>query len=167
MRLLALLQAARHDPMRGYYVAAIAGVTLTVSAFLPWVVVGENNLGSFPSMSSVWIAGVGLSATVLAALSLITRKNSRHPLLVVGLLAFGILFVVERLMVRMATERAWATEQASALVGSNTSQVSIEAAAAPGLYLGLGSAFLIVLFGLTIVVKRASNPYTEETDDDV
>ncbi|MEE3104639.1 MAG: hypothetical protein VX273_03620 [Acidobacteriota bacterium] len=167
MRLLALLQTALHDPMRGYYVAAIAGVTLTVSAFLPWVVVGENNLGSFPSMSSVWIAGLGLSATVLAALSLITRKNSRHPLLVVGLLAFGILFVVERLMVRMATERAWATEQASALVGSNTSQVSIEAAAAPGLYLGLGSAFLIVLFGLTIVVKRASNPYTEETDDDV
>ena len=167
MRLLALLQAARHDPMRGYYVAAIAGVTLTVSAFLPWVVVGENNLGSFPSMSSVWVAGLGLSATVLAALSLITRKNSRHPLLVVGLLAFGILFVVERLMVRMATERAWAAEQASALVGGNTSQVSIEAAAAPGLYLGLGSAFLIVLFGLTIVVKRASNPYTEETDDDV
>ena len=167
MRLLALLQTARHDPMRGYYVAAIAGVTLTVSAFLPWVVVGENNLGGFPSMSSVWIAGLGLSATVLAALSLITRKNSRHPLLVVGLLAFVILFVVERLMVRMATERAWATEQASALVGSNTSQVSIEAAAAPGLYLGLGSAFLIVLFGLTIVVKRASNPYTEETDDDV
>jgi len=167
VRLLALLQAARHDPMRGYYVAAIAGVTLTVSAFLPWVVVGENNLGGFPSMSSVWVAGLGLSATVLAALSLITRKNSRHPLLVVGLLAFGILFVVERLMVRMATERAWATEQASALVGSNTSQVSIEAAAAPGLYLGLGSSFLIVLFGLTIVVKRASNPYTEETDDDV
>ena len=167
MRLLALLQAARHDPMRGYYVAAIAGVTLTVSAFLPWVVVGENNLGGFPSMSSVWIAGLGLSATVLAALSLITRKNSRHPLLVVGLLAFGILFVVERLMVRMATERAWATEQASALVGSNTSQVSIEAAATPALYLGLGSSFLIVLFGLTIVIKRASNPYTEETDDDV
>ena len=167
MRLLALLQTARHDPMRGYYVAAIAGVTLTVSAFLPWVVVCENNLGGFPSMSSVWIAGLGLSATVLAALSLITRKNSRHPLLVVGLLAFVILFVVERLMVRMATERAWATEQASALVGSNTSQVSIEAAAAPGLYLGLGSSFLIVLFGLTIVVKRASNPYTEETDDDV
>ena len=83
MRLLALLQAARHDPMRGYYVAAIAGVTLTVSAFLPWVVVGENNLGGFPSMSSVWVAGLGLSATVLAALSLITRKNSRHPLLVV------------------------------------------------------------------------------------
>jgi len=26
---------------------------------------------------------------------------------------------------------------------------------------------LIVLFGLTIVIKRASNPYTEETDDDV
>ena len=70
-------------------------------------------------------------------------------------------------MVRMATERAWATEQASALVGSNTSQVSIEAAATPGLYLGLGSSFLIVLFGLTIVIKRASNPYTEETDDDV
>ena len=128
MRLLALLQAARHDPMRGYYVAAIAGVTLTVSAFLPWVVVGENNLGGFPGMSGVWIAGLGLSAT---------------------------------------TDRAWATEQASALVGSNTSQVSIEAAAAPGLYLGLGSSFLIVLFGLTIVVKRASNPYTEETDDDV
>ena len=167
MRLLALLRTARHDPMRGYYVAAIAGVTLTVSAFLPWVVVGENNLGGFPGMSGVWIAGLGLSATVLAALSLITRKNSRHPLLVVGLLAFGILFVVERLMVRMATERAWAAEQASALVDGNTSQASIEAVAAPGLYLGLGSSFLIVLFGLTIVVKRASNPYTKETDDDV
>ena len=33
--------------------------------------------------------GLGILAAVLALLSVVTRKNSRHPLLLVGLAAFG------------------------------------------------------------------------------
>src|SRR4051812_23696857 len=66
--------------MRAYFVPLIAGVLLVISAFLPWVVVGEARLTGFPDMTGLWIIGLGAVAALLAMLSLITRKNSRHPL---------------------------------------------------------------------------------------
>src|SRR5215471_14638988 len=69
--------------MRGYYVPLVAGILLTVSTFLPWVTVGETTLIGIRNLPAQWVAGLGVIATVLATLSLITRKNSRHPLLVV------------------------------------------------------------------------------------
>src|SRR5712672_3043572 len=85
--------------MRAYFVPLVAGVLLAASAFLPWVIVGN-----------VSIAGV------LAVLSLITRRNSRHPLLIIGLFALGITFLSWRIMPRAAGERAKTMAQAFAIV---------------------------------------------------
>jgi hypothetical protein len=42
------------------------------------------------------------------------------------------------------------------------------AAVGSGIYLGLAASAVLVAFGLTIVLKRASQPYVpEEKDDDV
>ena len=49
--------------------------------------------GAFPDMAALWVLGLGSCRRVLATLSLITRKNSRHPLLVVGLAALGITYL--------------------------------------------------------------------------
>ena len=38
---------------------------------------------------------------------------------------------------------------------------------APGAYVGLSAAAVIAMFGLTIVVRRAAQPYAEPEDDDV
>ena len=167
MNPLAVVRAIRNDVMRGYYLAVVAGVLLSLSAFLPWVSIGGRELGGVPDMAGFWILGLGLLATILASLSLVTRKNSRHPLLVVGLAAFGILFVGERVMVRVVTERAWVSAQATAIVSGEAARPALEAAGARGLFLGLAASAVLVLFGLTIVVRRVADPYPEPEDDDV
>ena len=102
--------------MRAYYIPAAAGVLLIVSAFLPWMYVGDVPLGGVPETAGIWIFGLGSLAVLLAGLSIWTRKNSRHPLLLVGLAAFAIMFLGYQWMSRTVRDAAWAQAQASAIV---------------------------------------------------
>ena len=154
--------------MRGYYVPIVAGVVLAGSAFLPWVIVGGVAVKGVPEVAALWIAGLGALAAVLALLSLITRRNSRHPLLLIGLVALGIMYLSWRIMPRTAGERALTVSQAFAIVENTPMKTSADAVAGPGIYLGLSASALIVAFGLTIVVNRVKRPYTvPDVDDDV
>lgn len=153
--------------MRGYLVPLTAGVTLFVSAFLPWVVVGEVSLNGVPDMPALWVAGLGALAAVLAALSIITRRNSRHPLLIIGLVALGIMFLSWRIMPRSAGERALTVSQAFAIVeGTPVGAAAPVARPGSGIYLGLLASAVMVGFGLTIVIKRASSAYIVAAPDD-
>jgi hypothetical protein len=154
--------------MRGYFVPFAAGLVLAGSAFLPWVVVGPESIRGFPDVAALWILGLGVLASVLALLSLITRRNSRHPLLVVGLCALGISFLSYRIMPQTAGDRALIISQAFAIVENAPAGAPPIAGAGIGLYLGLAASAVLVAFGLTIVFKRASQPYiVVEPDDDV
>jgi hypothetical protein len=156
--------------MRGYLIPLVAGAVLMVSAFLPWVIIGEVSRRGVPDFWAIWVAGLGAAATLLAALSMITRKNSRHPLLVVGLIALGITFLAWRIAPRSAEEGAHSWAQAVA-IADGTSAASVpetHALAGSGIYLGLVAAVVLVCFGLTIVVKRVATPYVvADPDDDV
>ena len=154
--------------MRAYLIPLIAGAVLAVSAFLPWVVVGETSLRGVPDVAALWVLGLGVLAVVLATLSLITRKNSRHPLLLIGLLSLGIMFLSWRIMPRTAGERALTVSQAFAIVENTPLGAAPAALAGSGIYVGLAAAAVLVAFGLTIVVKRVAKPYVvPEADDDV
>ena len=154
--------------MRAYLIPLIAGVVLAASAFLPWVVVGETPLQGVPDVAALWVLGLGALAAVLATLSLITRKNSRHPLLLVGLMSLGIMFLSWRIMPRTAGERALTVSQAFAIVENAPMGTAPTALPGSGIYLGLAASAVLVAFGLTIVVKRAAQPYVAaEPDDDV
>lgn len=154
--------------MRGYFVPFSAGIALTVSTFLPWVVVGGVSISGIPDVAALWVLGLGAIAAVLAMLSLITRRNSRHPLLIVGLFALGIMFLSWRIMPQTAGERALTISQAFAIVEDTPMGVAPRATVGSGIYLGLASSAVLVAFGLTIVLKRVSQPYLpEEKDDDV
>lgn len=154
--------------MRGYFVPLVAGVTLTLSAFLPWVVVDGVVRKGVPEILGLWIAGLGAVAAVLALLSLITRKNSRHPLLVVGLVALGIMFLTWRTLPRLAGEQALTISQAIAIAENTPMGSTPIALVGGGIYVGLIAAAILVGFGLTIVVRRASKPYVVvDPDDDV
>jgi hypothetical protein len=154
--------------MRAYFIPFVAGIVLAVSAFLPWVIVGEVSLNGVPDVWALWVAGLGALAAVLAMLSLITRRNSRHPLLIVGLCALGILFLSWRIMPRTAGERALTISQAFAIVENTPMATAPDAAVGIGIYLGLVASVVLVGFGLTIVVKRASTAYVvTSADDDV
>jgi Zn-dependent protease with chaperone function len=152
--------------MRGYFVPLAAGVALIVSTVLPWVVVGGVSIRGVPDVAALWVLGLGAIAAVLALLSLITRRNSRHPLLIVGLFALGIMFLSWRIMPRTAGERALTISQAFAIVENTPIGAPPNAVVGSGIYLGLASSAVIVAFGLTIVLKRVSQPYLPETKDD-
>jgi hypothetical protein len=154
--------------MRGYFVPLVAGVVLAVSAFLPWVVVDGIARSGIADVTGLWIAGLGVLAATLAILSLITRKNSRHPLLVVGLAAFGIMFLAWRVLPRLVGQQALTISQAIAIVEDTPPATPPITLVGGGIYLGLAAAAALVGFGLTIVVKRAAKPYVlSEPDDDV
>ena len=155
----------RH-PMRAYYLPLAAGALLGSSAFMPWIAVGNRRLGGVPDIAGLWVLGLAVLAVVLAGLSISTRKNSRHPLLLVGLFAFGILLLAERLMERTASQQGWAAAQARAIVEGVAVPQTLEPVMAPGAYLGLAAATVITLFGLTVVFKRAPQIYAVAEDDD-
>ncbi len=153
--------------MRAYFIPLVAGIVLAGSAFLPWIVVGTESMRGVPDVAALWTAGLGAIAAVLALLSLVTRRNSRHPLLIVGLFAFGILFLSWRIMPRLAGERAQTVSQAFAIVQETPVNAAAPVArAGVGIYLGLVAATVLVGFGLTIVVKRAAQPYVVVSPDD-
>ena len=152
--------------MRAYIVPLVAGVALAVSAFLPWVRVGDISLAGVPDTTALWIVGLGVLAAVLATLSLITRKNSRHPLLLIGLVALGLMFLSWQLAPTAVAERVLTRSQALAIVENRPFTTAPPTVVGEGIYLGLIAASAIVGFGLTIVVKRVARPYVIETPDD-
>jgi hypothetical protein len=152
--------------MRGYFVPLVAGAVLAVSAFLPWVIVSGESLRGVPDVAALWIVGLGVLASVLALLSLITRRNSRHPLFLIGLVALGIMFLSWRILPRSAGERALIISQAYSIVERTPMGDAPAASAGSGIYVGLAAALAIAGFGLTIVFKRVSTPYAVAAPDD-
>ena len=55
----------------------------------------------------------------------------------------------------------------SAIVSGIPAGAAPETAVGPGIYLGLIAATVLVLFGLTIVVKRVPSAYAVPEDDDI
>ncbi len=155
--------------MRAYFIPLAAGIVLSASAFLPWIIVSDvsmTGVADFPGVPGLWIAGLGASAAVLALLSLITRRNSRHPLLLVGLVALGILFLSWRILPRTTGEHALTVSQAFAIVENTPMGSAPDVSAGSGIYVGLLAACAIVGFGLTIVVRRAGTAYPMVSPDD-
>lgn len=160
-----LFAQLRSHRMRAYYLPFVAGALLVVSAFLPWVVHGGVGLGGMPAASALWILALGVAAMILAALSVLTRKNSRHPLLLVGLVALAIEFLAWQWLQRSVAEQAWASAQARAIIEGGRAAAPGATTIGSGLYLGIAASIVIVLFGLTIVVKKAATPYAAPEDD--
>jgi hypothetical protein len=154
--------------MRAYLIPLAGGIVLAVSAFLPWVHVSGVSLAGFPDVLALWVIGLGVLASILATLSLITRKNSRHPLLVIGLAALAIMFLSWRIMPESVGDRALTLSQAISIVNETPASEPPIAAAGIGIYLGLAASAAIAAFGLTIVVKRVAKPYVVvDPNDDV
>jgi hypothetical protein len=154
--------------MRSYLIPLVAGLVLAGCPFTPWVNVSGMSLNGYPDLLALWIIGLGALAAVLAALSLITRKNSRHPLLVIGLASLGIMILSWRIMPMAVGDRALTLAQAVSIVNETPQAPTPVAVPAIGIYLGLVAAAAIAGFGLTIIVKRVSKPYVlVDPDDDV
>ena len=76
------------------------------------------------------------------------------------------MFLSWRIMPQTAGERALTISQAFAIVEDTPMGAPPHAAVGSGIYLGLASSAVLVAFGLTIVLKRVSQPYLPEAKDD-
>src|SRR6266853_327997 len=110
---------------------------------------GGVALPGIPGVAALWVLGLGALSAVLATLSLITRKNSRHPLLVIGLAALGVTFLSLQILPRLAGENALTVSQAFAIVEGRPLDSAPTARAGSGIYIGLGASAVLVAFGLT------------------
>ena len=153
--------------MRSYYVPVVAGLLLIVSSFLPWMALGEESVGGVPDPAGLWILVLGVTAVLLAGLSIWTRKNSRHPLLLVGLAAFAIMFLGYQWMSRAVRDTAWARAHARAIVEGVPAGEIPGTVVGAGIYLGLIAAVVLVGFGLTIVIRKVPGPYAKPEDDEL
>jgi hypothetical protein len=153
--------------MRSYYVPVVAGFLLIVSSFLPWMTLGEEPVGGVPDPAGIWILALGVIAVLLAGLSIWTRKNSRHPLLLVGLAAFAIMFLGYQWMSRSVRDTAWARVHARAIVEGVPAGEIPRTVVGVGIYLGLVAAVVLVGFGLTIVIRKVPGPYAKPEDDEL
>jgi hypothetical protein len=160
------LQRILRHSMRGYYVAVAAGLLLAASAFFPWMFLGDVSIGGVPEPAGLWVLALGVLAVVLAGLSIWTRKNSRHPLLLIGLTAFAIMWLGYQWLSRAVRDSAWARAQARAIVEGVPAGEPPETVVGLGIYLGLIAAIILVLFGLTIVIRKVPGPYAPPDDDD-
>jgi hypothetical protein len=161
------LSRITHHSMRAYYIPFAAGSLLAVSSFLPWMFLGDIKIGGVPDPAGFWILALGILAVTLSGLSIWTRKNSRHPLLVVGLAAFAITFLGYEWLSRSVRDAAWARAQAHAIVDNVPMQTPPDMAVGLGIYLGVAAAIVLVGFGLTIVIKKVPSPYALREDDDI
>jgi hypothetical protein len=161
---MAFTQIRQHR-MRAYYLPLAAGALLVVSAFLPWVVIEGIGVGGVPAPSALWILGLGVAAMILASLSVVTRKNSRHPLLLIGLVALAVEFLAWQWMQRSVAEQAWANAHAAAILAGRRAGVVGVPRMGAGIYLGIAAAIVITLFGLTIVIRKVARPYAAPEDD--
>jgi hypothetical protein len=76
------------------------------------------------------------------------------------------MFLSWRIMPRLAGERALTVSQAFAIVENRPLAAAPAALAGSGIYLGLAAAVVLVGFGMTIVIKRVSQPHAVPTPDD-
>jgi hypothetical protein len=166
MSVLEGLYGALNHSMRAYYLPLAGGVALAASSFLPWTKMGDRGFGGVPSVAGLGVLGLGLLAVLLASLSVLTRRNSRHPLLLVGLAAFAILWLGERFLERSVADLLWARSQAQAIVQGATVVDVSPPVMGIGAYIGLTASLLITIFGLTIVVRQSAPLYAELEDDD-
>jgi hypothetical protein len=77
------------------------------------------------------------------------------------------LFLGYQWISRSVRDSAWAQAQARAIVNDVPADAAPETSMGPGVYLGLTAATVLVLFGLTIVVKRVPRAYAVSEDDDI
>ena len=82
-------------------------------------------------------------------------------------MAFAIIFLGYQWMGRSVRNSAWAQAQARAIVENVPVGAVPSTTMGPGIYLGLLASFVLIGFGLTIVVKRVPRAYAVPEDDDI
>ena len=155
---------------------ALYVIVFAVVAFLALIPLAALVVGSLrdtsPGVPGQWtlanwanLVSPGVIDTLLT--TLIVAGLSTSFAMVMGT-ALGIMFLSWRIMPRTISGRVLTRSQAVAIVDGSPVGAVPQVAIGYGIYVGLIASIVLVAFGLTIVVKRASRPYVvSDVDDDV
>ena len=156
--------------MRSYYVAAAAGVLLIVSAFLPWMFLGDESVGGVPDPAGFWILALGVIAVCLPA-----SASGRARIRAIRCCSSGSRHLPSCSSAINGCRAPSETPHGRGRRPARSSKGCLperppETRVGLGIYLGLvAAAIVLVLFGLDdcrSTTKVPRRPYAAHDDDD-
>jgi hypothetical protein len=148
-------------PVRGVYrVSLVGSAAMAVSAFLPWLRVGDVSLAGIPDPAGFFVVAVGVLGVVLSAAGLLSRRDPRYLLVLAGLAGVTTLGVVWRSGPATVAERAQARAEAISIVDNVPLQQVPPVRTGTGLFVGLAGAIAVTGVGLTGLRESESSSLT-------
>src|SRR6478672_9602483 len=121
---------------------------MSVSTFLPWLRIGDVGLPGIPDPAGYFVLGLGAVGTLLSVVGIVTGRNTKQGLVLVGLAGITTLVVVWYSGAATIADRAQARAEAIAIV-DNVPVLPVPAVhIAFGLLLGLTGAAAVAGVGL-------------------
>jgi len=134
---------------RDYLVSLTGCVVLGASAFLPWLRLGEVGLPGVPDPAGFFVLGLAVVGTLLSVVGIVSGRNTRQGLVLVGLAGLTTLAVVWYNGAATIADRAQARAEAVAIV-DNVPIAPVPAVhTAVGLLIGLAGAASVAAVGLS------------------
>ena len=135
--------------MRRPYVLSLIGcLALATAAFLPWLRLGDVGLPGIPDPAGYFVLGLGVLGALLSGVGIISRRNTRQALVLVGLAGLTTLIVVWVRGPATIADRAQARAEAVALVDNVAVQPVPTVRIGAGLILGITASAIIAAVGL-------------------
>lgn len=132
---------------RPYHLALVGCVALVAAAFLPWLRLGDLGLAGIPDPAGFFVLALGVLGLLLSLVSILTRRDTRPGLVLVGLAGLTTLAVVWFTGPATIADRAQARAEAVALVDNVPIQPVPPVGVGVGLVLGLAGAVTIAAAG--------------------
>jgi hypothetical protein len=142
-----------YDVRRPFLLSLLGSVLVAGSAFLPWLRIGDIGLAGVPDPAGLFVLGLGLLGLLLSAVSLLTPRDSRQALVLIGLAGLTTLLVVWQTGPTTVADRALARAQAVALVDNLPVEPVPPITVGAGLLLGLIGAATVAGVGLAGAVS--------------
>jgi hypothetical protein len=125
---------------RHYLASLLGSIAMSASAFLPWLRIGEVGLPGIPDPAGYFLLGLGALGVLLSALALVSGRNTKYGLVLVGLAGVTTLVVVWYSGAATIADRAQARAEAVAIVDNVPVTPVPPVHTAFGLILGLAGA---------------------------
>lgn len=128
---------------RSHYLALVGSVALAAATFLPWLRLGEVGLAGIPDPAGFFVLALGVVGLLLSLVSILTRRDMRPGLVLVGLAGLTTLAVVWLTGPATIADRAQARAEAVALVDNVPAQPVPPVGVGFGLIVGIAAAAAI------------------------
>jgi len=134
----------------------LASAVLLVSAFLPWLHLGDVGLAGVPDPAGYFVAVTGAVGLLLSGVGLTARRDTRQLLGLAGLAGVTTLLAVWLTGPATVASRALAHAEALALVDHVAMQPPPPVRVGVGLLVGLAASAGLVVVG--VFARRTPHP---------